>query len=656
MDTAVRRQSFYFSDGPYLQALQGLHSALSEPGALVKLIGQPRTGKSGVCEKLVQFLRHKDYQVVYFDYAIESPEMFWTMLAQELNLPDSFGFAEPLEDVLLESDKPLIIVFDDAHLLTDIILLVIHRLANIHLKRQGMVNILLCGEPALEKRLLDREDSTSLQHHVSHNFVLDPMDAETTTRFLQAYLAKAGLPELQLETAALSYFYKSCKGFPGLAGSLSHLLVAARQGQTAWAPVSKDELSRLIKQADAGQSLPTLHYRENKQWLALGPLMAVLVIASLAILYQQLNNSELGLLADTRVVDDSSPFSAAEAELAKALSIEPGELAQGLVDATLENRAEDTDSTELAVVSDSNLALVTAAEIGIAAADIAEPLFEQLAADSAAAVIKISAAGGELMPATLSLSDADRENELAGNVVKKIEVKKTEVEKTEAAKIETATAEVATAVAELEQTTIRINAEAEAVEPSLASASIIELATPAEEIAPAEKGVTVEAEMPQTSVASAINITRAAAEPQEADSLTSSAEEVSSTPLSVEQTVRDWVNAWETQSIDVYFSSYDADFEPRYHRNRREWRQSRERVIGNANRISLELRDFDIVSEDSNAVEVHFWLAYQSPTYRDNTHKKLVLRKQLASEQENAVAQAVDRWLIVEEVNLEVRR
>ena len=85
----MRQQPFYYSDGPYLQALQGLHGALCQAEAFVKFVGQPRTGKSSVCEKLTQFLQHKQYQVVYFDYAIESPEMLRAMLAQELDLPGS---------------------------------------------------------------------------------------------------------------------------------------------------------------------------------------------------------------------------------------------------------------------------------------------------------------------------------------------------------------------------------------------------------------------------------------------------------------------------------------------------------------------------------------------------------------------------------------
>lgn len=48
-------------------------------------------------------------------------------------------------------------------------------------------------------------------------------------------------------------------------------------------------------------------------------------------------------------------------------------------------------------------------------------------------------------------------------------------------------------------------------------------------------------------------------------------------------------------------------------------------------------------------MEVHFWLAYSSPSYHDESRKKLILKKLPASDQ------GVARLVILEEINLEVR-
>lgn len=306
-------QTFYFSDGPYLQAMHGLHAALCGAEAFVKFIGQAHTGKSSVCDKLSQFLRYKDYRVIYFDYAIESPDMLRAMLAKELDIPDTFNFHRQLEDVCrAEADKPIIIIFDDAHLLNDITLIEIYRLAEVQIAQKRIINIALCGEPELEKRLSGKREFKSLLHNVSHNFVLEPMDSEITARFFHAYMEKMQVEGVQLEPAALSQFYKVCKGFPGPAYSLCHLILSSREDAEGLHPLSKEELLAVIKAADNEQSIPSSRYRDVNRWLLMGPLAAVIIIMSLALLVKQLAAPEDDEVQDNGVQSVEADLSAEE--------------------------------------------------------------------------------------------------------------------------------------------------------------------------------------------------------------------------------------------------------------------------------------------------------------------------------------------------------
>ena len=287
----MQRNAFYFSGGPYQQILRGLHRALSMPEAFIKLTGNARTGKSRVCEKLTQFMRHDDYRVVYFDYAIESPDMLRTTLAQKLELPDSSNFARRLEDSLRSDEqKPVILIFDDAHLLSDITLIEIYRLAEIQVGAHRSLNILLCGEAALENRLRSNDEFKSLLLSISNRFVLQVMDEQTLPQFFMAYLQKAEMPGLQLETAATNYFYKCCKGYPGPATGLCQLVVQARLGSMELTPIGKDELVRLVKSAESEQSLPSSNYRDSNRLALLGPLGLVVIIAVLGFLFQLIND------------------------------------------------------------------------------------------------------------------------------------------------------------------------------------------------------------------------------------------------------------------------------------------------------------------------------------------------------------------------------
>ncbi len=582
-----------------MQAMHGLYSAVRGAEAFVKFVGQPRTGKSGVCEKLTQFLRHKDYRVVYFDYAVESPDMLRSMLAKEMDIPDTFNFFRQLEDVRVsDSDKPVIIIFDDAHLLSDITLIEIYRLTEVQIAGKRVINVVLCGEPILEKRLNSKHEFKSLLHQVSHNFLLEPMDAETTSHFLLAFFEKMHLPGLQLEPAAMSQFYKSCKGFPGPAYSLCQLILSIREGDRELQTVSREELLRAIRSADSEQPIRSGDYRVANRWLLIGPVAVVLVIGSLAMLFQQLNTPDSGnndglagqpqtLLADD--ANQASPFAVDETTLS-------------LVENSTEERTNDggantpadvvTDDQAAAVslreqqlivadapFTDSNLALVTAQERGIALEVIAEPEFEELGTTGT-----VNLDAGDTP--TFSLSNDEEPTETSINL---------------AAVPENALAEL-----------------------------------------PIERQSEV-----QTDVSGNLSETNQAQQTIEDSSAV--AMSPSSSQATPQSSVQTWLDAWQGQDLEGYFSSYDSAFVPRYHRSKNAWRSNRERVIGNAGQISLTLSDFVIVGEDAQNIEVHFWLAYRSPTYRDDTRKKLILRKLPANEQESV------KFLILEEINLEVR-
>lgn len=550
---------FYFSDGPYLQVMQGLVRALSAPEALVKLLGKAHTGKSLLCEKLAYFLRHKDYRVVYFHYAIESPEMLRTVLARELDLPVSSNFSRMIEEIPATPDgKPVILIFDDAHLLTDVTLLEIYRIAQIQSGATRVLNVVLCGEPALEQKLLSRKELNSLRMQMSHTFVLEAMNAEVLSQFLLAYLGKVGLPGLQLDAAAQRYFHKCSQGFPGQALELSRLVVAARQGSVELSMMTKPELMNLVRESQdngGGHRLPGSQFREINPWVLLGPLVAVIVIASLALLYQMLSAEEpdTGPVAPETTLNDTldSPFvpaqqSPAATDITIELPVTEDSAPQSPDVITEPVSVEAPDIP----VSDSDLLLVTAAERGIADADIVQPVFE-------------------------SVQDA------VGYVDVALEAPPVE-------------------------TVVDTSVSTQSPEPVLAEVK------------------------PESPVVDELV----------ADTPASPALEASA----IQSIVSAWMTSWQDQDLETYFAAYHPAFVPRYHNSRQRWRQDRERVISNASKISLAMFDYTVISSDAEQVEVQFWLAYRSPRYSDDTLKKLVL------------SQLDGRWLILEEVNLEVRR
>lgn len=119
---------------------------------------------------------------------------------------------------------------------------------------------------------------------------------------------------------------------------------------------------------------------------------------------------------------------------------------------------------------------------------------------------------------------------------------------------------------------------------------------------------------------------------------------VASTPgvLSPEQTLRNWVTAWQSRQLDAYFSFYHSDFFPRGFDSVSAWQENRRRNIGNRDWIQMQVSELSTNTIAERVTELQFWLFYQSAAYSDRTHKKIIMRL------------TDDGWQITEEINLEI--
>ena len=243
---------------------------------------------------------------------------------------------------------------------------------------------MLCGEPLLDERLNRRTELKSLAMHISHNFMLPPMNNSEIAGFVVACMNKAGLPEIKLEPAALAYFYCATSGLQGAARTLCNALAATQYGTEAGKQVSKAEISKLVRevQETSADALPTAtDNRVSSPWAVLAPVAIVVLVASMSTLYQQpLGTPEVNSVTavtetSTAVSDLDSPFAETSAASADDAIVEvtvPA-IEQAIPAAVLASAAA---ANELAVISDSDLVLVTAAERGVAKNDIVEPVFD----------------------------------------------------------------------------------------------------------------------------------------------------------------------------------------------------------------------------------------------------------------------------------------
>lgn len=101
--------------------------------------------------------------------------------------------------------------------------------------------------------------------------------------------------------------------------------------------------------------------------------------------------------------------------------------------------------------------------------------------------------------------------------------------------------------------------------------------------------------------------------------------------------VNKWSQAWASKNLDQYFASYGASFKPAKGQSRQAWEQQRRKRITRPSKISVELSNIKIESDD-NTAKVKFRQSYRADGKPIRTSKTLLMKRDS------------DNWYIQEEI------
>lgn len=101
--------------------------------------------------------------------------------------------------------------------------------------------------------------------------------------------------------------------------------------------------------------------------------------------------------------------------------------------------------------------------------------------------------------------------------------------------------------------------------------------------------------------------------------------------------VNKWAHAWSTKNLDQYFASYGASFKPAQGLSRQAWEQQRKERINKPSKISVEISNLKIETEDSTA-KAKFKQSYRADGKPIRTSKTLLMKRD------------GENWYIVEEI------
>ncbi|MGA8028704.1 MAG: AAA family ATPase [Bryobacteraceae bacterium] len=250
MQNAIYNAYFGFSENPFNispdpeflyrspqheEALANLIYGVRSRKGFIVLTGEVGTGKTTMLECLRDYL---DAQRIEFAFIFNSrltPGEFFEMMAFDFDLQCD---RKSKTDVLFALDALLIeqtqrgrtcaLIVDEAQNLSWEVLEEIRLLGNLESRQGKLLQIILSGQPELDRKL-DAPDLRQLKQRVVQRCSLNPLNPEESVGYIETRLTRAGMPNQSVFSPELmEELYRRSRGIPRLINLLcDNLLLTA---------------------------------------------------------------------------------------------------------------------------------------------------------------------------------------------------------------------------------------------------------------------------------------------------------------------------------------------------------------------------------------------------------------------------------------------
>jgi general secretion pathway protein A len=226
---------FLYRSPQHEEALANLMYGVTSRKGFIVLTGEVGTGKTTMLECLRD---HLDAQRIEFAFVFNSrltPDQFFEMVAFDFNLQCE---RKSKTDVLIALDSLLIqqaergrtcvLIVDEAHNLEWDVLEEIRLLGNLETRQGKLLQIILAGQPELDRKL-DAPNLRQLKQRIVLRCSLNPLTPEESTAYIETRLTRAGMPDQTVfSPELLEELHRRSRGIPRVINLLcDNLLVTA---------------------------------------------------------------------------------------------------------------------------------------------------------------------------------------------------------------------------------------------------------------------------------------------------------------------------------------------------------------------------------------------------------------------------------------------
>src|ERR1700730_1356720 len=192
--------SFFFRSEQHEEALANLVYGVQARKGFIVLTGEVGTGKTTMLECLRDYLESQYIEFAFLFNSRLTSDQFFEMIAYDLNLPCArtsktevlFALNQMLVEQAQEG-RTVVLIVDEAHNLAWDVLEEIRLLGNLENRNGKLLQIILAGQPELDRRL-EEAQYRQLKQRIALRCQLRPFTAEETAQYIATRLAHAGMP------------------------------------------------------------------------------------------------------------------------------------------------------------------------------------------------------------------------------------------------------------------------------------------------------------------------------------------------------------------------------------------------------------------------------------------------------------------------------
>lgn len=284
---------YLFLGKKHREVMSHLLYGIREDKGFMVVVGEVGTGKTTLCRAFINQLVKDQVEVgLIYNPAMTDQELLQA-INREFEIPSDFAskgrLIDKLNEFLLQVNgqgRKVVLIIDEAQNLDPSVLEQIRLISNLETETGKLIQIILVGQPELE-RILSKEEMRQLDQRIVVRGLLGPLQAKETLEYIRHRLKIAtngpGDNEALFSDNACRTIHRRSKGTPRLINILADrsLLVAYAQG--------KGRIDKSIVKG-AYQDLESSRYRPKSRPFALrwqtGLIFSFLVMILLGWFYQ----------------------------------------------------------------------------------------------------------------------------------------------------------------------------------------------------------------------------------------------------------------------------------------------------------------------------------------------------------------------------------